>query len=355
LVQVQPLVSVIILNYNGEAYLQNCLASVLKSQYPNFEVILVDNASTDRSLKKAQEAFVDPRLKIVQNTQNLGFSGGNNVGFEHSSGEYLVFLNNDTIVQENWLASLVDAMQSDPSIGLAQSKIINMNSDVIQNAGWLFSNYLVRKHPVGEKRRSNVEFESVYEVSVASGASMIARRYLIDEVGLFDPKIPFFYDDTLLSFKTWLANKRVVVVENSRIRHIMGATSSWNTEAVTYNLLKAKICLMFDVYYRLNDLAKAALVNFVYTMVISLFTLRKKNLPAIYGTCHALTWGLGNLRYLWQNRLNHWGKTKIAPDELKQKFVRITLPVALYLLPSKLSNDYFAFEVRKYEDTVKKR
>ena len=350
-----PLVSIIILNYNGEAYLENCLASVLKNEYPNFEVILVDNASTDRSLKDAQETFGDdPHLKIVQNTKNLGFSGGNNVGYRHSSGEYVVFLNNDTVVEPDWLASLVDALQGDPSIGIAQSKIINMDNDVIQNAGWLFSNYLVRKHPVGEKKHRKTEFASPYEVSVASGASMIARRTLIDQVGLFDPHVPFFYDDTLLSFKTWLANKRVVAVENSCIRHILGATNVWTTEAVTYNLFKAKTCLIFDVYRRLDDLAKAALVNFAYTLNDSLFTLRKQNLPVIFGTFHGLTWGLRNLRYLWQNRLAHWSRTKVTPDELKQRFVRVTLPVPLYLLPSKLSNDYFAFEVGKYENTIKR-
>lgn len=327
---------------------------MLKSQYVNFEVILVDNASTDHSLKEAQETFgADPRLKIVQNTQNLGFSGGNNIGFGHSTGEYIVFLNNDTVVEETWLSCLVDAMQSDLSIGLAQSKIISMDSDSIQNAGWLFSNYLVRKHSVGEKSRYNVEFEPVYEVSVASGASMITRRDLIDEVGLFDPEIPFFYDDTLLSFKIWLANKRVVAVENSRIRHIMGATSSWNTESVTFNLFKAKTCLLFDVYYRPIDLAKAAFVNFVYSLIISLFSLRDKNLPTIYGTFHGLTWSLKKLPYLWRNRLLHWSRPKVTPEELKRRFARVVLPMALYLLPSKLSNDYFAFEVEKYENAIK--
>ena len=354
--QANPLVSVIILNYNGRDYLGNCLDSVLKSQYANFEVILVDNASTDRSLIDAQDTYgVDPRLKIVRNSSNLGFSGGNNVGFEYCSGEYIVFLNNDTIVEEDWLANLVDAMQNDSSIGLAQSKIIMMDTEEIQNAGWLFSNYLVRKHALGEKKPRKVEFEPVFEVSVASGASMIARRALIDEVGLFDEKIPFFYDDTLLSFKVWLANKRVVTVENSRIRHIMGATSSWNIEGTTYNLLKAKICLVFDVYYQLNDLAKATFVNLGYTMIISLFSLKKKNLPAIYGTFHGLTWAFGNLRYLWQNRLNHWNKTKVSPEALKEKFVKVKLPMALYLLPSKLSNDCFTSAVGEYEKSVIKQ
>ena len=348
-----PLVSIVILNYNGQSCLEDCLNSVLETKYPNFEVILVDNASKDESLKMAQKVFgADPRLKIVKNQTNVGFSGGNNIGFAYSKGEYIVFLNNDTIVDPDWLATLVSAMQNDPTIGLAQSMILNIDGDKIQTAGWLFSNYLVRKHALGENKDSNAQFKSVFEVSVASGASMIARRALIDEIGLFDPKIPFFYDDTLLSFKVWLANKRVVTVPNSRIRHIMGATSAWNIELKTFNLLKAKTCLMFDVYCNLDELTRAVFINFSNTMINSFFALKRKDLAIIYANAQALKWALSNLRYLWKNRLNHWSKTKISPKEFKNKFFRVKLPVAFYLIPSKLSNDYFTFAVGKCENAV---
>ena len=348
-----PLASVIVLNYNGKDYLANCIESVLASKYENFEVILVDNASTDGSLKTTQQHFgSDPRLKTIQNPANLGFSVGNNIGFEHCRGEYVVFLNNDTVVERDWLANLVAAMEKDPTIGLAQSKILMMDSKKIQTAGWLFSNYLVRKQALGENRDQETQYQPTFEVSVASGASMIARRDLINEVGLFDPKIPFFYDDTLLSFKVWLANKRVVTVDNSRIRHMMGATNVWTLERTTFNLLKAKICLTFDVYFRLSELLKAAFVNFTNTAINSLLALKRKNLPVVYANVRGLTWALGNLRYLWKNRQTHWSTTKISPEALKERFVRVNVPFALYLVPSKLSNECFASAVQRYENAV---
>ncbi len=101
---------------------------------------------------------------------------------------------------------------------------------------------------------------------------MITRRSLIEEIGLFDPAVPFFYDDTLLSFKVWLANKRVVTVSDSKIRHIQGATNVWNLNRTTYNLLKAKICLMFDVYYPIGELTKGLFVNLSSIAVNSLFS-----------------------------------------------------------------------------------
>jgi GT2 family glycosyltransferase len=346
----QSLVSIIILNFNGERYLNNCLSTVFETKYGNYEIILVDNASTDSSIKNALAKFGnDPRLKIVYNKKNLGFSGGNNVGFTYSSGEYIVFLNNDTEVDPDWLGYLVESLQNDASIGLAQGRILMIDGAKIQTAGWLFTDYLVHKHGLGENKRSDLAFKPVFEVSVASGAAMITRRSLIEEIGLFDPAIPFFYDDTLLSFKVWLANKRVVTVSNAKIRHMLGATSVWNIQSTTFNLMKAKICLTFDVYYRLDQLAKAFAVDFFSLSYEHFFNVRKKNLAVVVANIQAAIWGLRNLRFLWRNRLDHWSTTKVSSETLQAKFVRIKLPTAYYIVPSKIGKAHLSKKVNDYE------
>ena len=348
-----PLVSIVILNYNGQSCLEDCLNSVLETKYQNFEVLLVDNASKDNSLKLAEEAFgADPRLKIIKNRENVGFSGGNNIGFSYSKGEYIVFLNNDTIVDSDWLATLVNAMQNDPSIGLAQSMILNIGGDTIQTAGWLFSNYLIHKHQLCKDEPNSLKFKSVFEVSFVCGACMMIKREVAEEMGLFDPNMPFFYDDTLLSLKTWLAQKRVVTVSASKIRHVGGATNVWNVKFTRYHLLKSNICLLFDIYLKLTDLSKALLVNAFFISADSMFCVKNRKMTTIFGNIHALTWSIKNFRYIWQNRLNHWSKTTISPEKLKENFVRVKLPVPFYLMPSKLSRDCLALEVGKYEKII---
>jgi GT2 family glycosyltransferase len=211
LVREVPLVSIIIVNYNGKGYLNSCLSSVLNIEYPNFEIVLVDNGSNDSSIESAQKAFGDDkRLIILKSPSNLGFSAGNNFGFSYTKGKYIVFLNSDTTVDANWLNSLVDVMETDSTIGLAQSLILSIDGKKIGDAGWLWSDYLLFLHPVANGREANSKFTPVFEVSFASGCSLIARRTLLLKIGLFDSKIPFNYDDVLLSFKTWLAGKRVV-------------------------------------------------------------------------------------------------------------------------------------------------
>ena len=279
----------------------------------------------------------------------MGFSGGNNIGYFHSKGEYIVFLNNDTIVDPEWLDVLVDVMQNDSTIGLAQSMILNIDGDKIQTAGWLFSSYLGNKYQLYNDRPSNLKFKPVFEVSFACGACMIFKREVAEEMGVFDPKMPFFYDDTLLSIKTWLAQKRVVTVSKSIVRHVGGATNVWNMRFTTFQLLKSNICLLFDVYPRMADLSKALLVNAFSIFINSLFCVRKRNLPAVLGNLYALSWSLKNFRYIWQNKLNHWSKARVSPKMLLDKFVRIMMPIHFCVLPSKLGADYFASAVGKYE------
>lgn len=326
---------------------------MLQNNYRNYEVILVDNASTDASLDLVERTFGDdPHLRIIRNSKNLGFSGGNNLGYAQAYGEYIVFLNNDTVVDACWLTALVNALQMDPTIGLAQSKILNMDRESIQIGGWIFSNYLVRKHPLGQNKPSSHKFRSVFEISVASGASMIAPRALIEQTGLFDPKIPFFYDDTLLSFKVWMTNHRVVTVTDSKIRHMLGASKAWNVENTTFNLQRANTCLLFDVYYHPHELAKAYIVNSIHSLFHLVYALKNHNLGIIRANIHSLTWALHNFKFLWQKRTIHWSQTKVSPETLKEKFIRIHLPPALYLVPSKLGENMFLHAVGNYENTV---
>lgn len=350
-----PLVSVIILNFNGENYLERCLSSVLSTKYPNFEVIFVDNASTDSSLRLVEKTFAnDERLRVFKNGRNLGFSGGNNFGFSHARGDYIAFLNSDTIADPNWLTALVSAMEEDETIGLAGSTIQSIDGKKLRGAGGLWSDYLLFLYPVGAGKGGEFTFIPTFEVSFATGCSMIVRTDFIDEIGLFDPEIPYNYDDTLLSLKTWLAGKRVVSVSSSRIRHIGGATIKkfWNAQSVTFSLLRAKMCLLFDVYFNLKSLLKAFFILYCSIAVESVFSVVNGNLSEILGNIRATTWLIRNFEHVWENRLKHWGKPKISPTILLAKFIRIKLPFPICITHSKLAYSLYNDQCMKYENTL---
>ena len=353
-----PAVSVIIVNYNGQSYLEQCISSVLSSKYHSFEVILFDNGSTDRSLTLIEAKFgKDKRLKIIRSKKNLGFGPGNNEGFKHAEGRYIVFLNNDTIVDPDWLVTLVDAMEKDSTIGLAQSIIYEIDGKKIQRhgAGWIVDSYLIFREELGTNKDTGT-FPDVFETSFVQGAAMLIRRELVEAMGLFDPKFPFFYDDLLLSFKTWLAGKRVVVVSKSKVCHKGGATfrrSSWSSYQYFNQVFRGLIALNIDLHLNLKDLLKALFIFTLSEMIKDFACIKngRVNIVFIAADISASFWILRNLKYIWRSRLEKWSRAKISPEMLVDRFAKLIVPVNSYFLPS----FYHENEIKSCRDSLLKR
>src|SRR3989344_9257827 len=121
----RPLVSIVILNWNGKEHLARCLRSLARITYAPVEIIVVDNHSSDGSVAMARKKF--PRVLLVENQTNRGFSGGNNDGIRASRGMFIFIFNNDTQVEKSFLEPLVRLMEADSSIGCVQPKLVYGN------------------------------------------------------------------------------------------------------------------------------------------------------------------------------------------------------------------------------------
>jgi len=118
------LVSIIVLNYNGRDYLNDCLNSLLCQSYQDFEIILFDNSSSDNSAEFVHDNFSNDKIKIISSDTNLGFAGGNNAALKHAKGELIVLLNNDTVTDKEWLSELVNGLNYTADTGMVQSLVI---------------------------------------------------------------------------------------------------------------------------------------------------------------------------------------------------------------------------------------
>jgi len=346
-----PLVSIIILNYNGKRFLNECLSTVFRTKYPNFEVIFVDNASTDKSLDFVNKVFAEnKRLKIIRNRKNLGFGPANNVGFKHARGDYIAFLNNDTSVEPEWLATLVDALENDSTIGLAQSLIFNMDGQMVQSAGHLIGDYFISLSDAKSNNdRSKDMFPDVFEISFVCGAAMIIKREFLQEIGLFDPKYFWFYDDTYLSFRTWLANKRVVTVSGSKICHFGQGTSKSEISGMLrrYGVI-CRISIIFDVYWNLLGLSKGLFIFSVQRICGSLIeSIKQRKATNFRADLSGVRWVLENFRHIWGNRLKYWSRAVVDERTLRSRMIKINIPSFVYLVP-KLGSLYFNIETDKY-------
>lgn len=228
--QAKPQVSIVIPAFNKVEYSVACLRSIadkLAPDSPTYEVILVDNGSSDetRLLKGVKN------LVYVHNKENLGFVGGCNSGFAKAKGEYVVFLNNDAEVTENWLKALYSTINSDTSIGIVGSKII-YPSGVLQEAGGIIFNDATGLNYGKFDQANSYQYNYVRSVDYCSGASVIISRALMQKFGGFDPLYqPAYYEDTDLSFKVRKHGLRAVYQPDSVIYHIEGGTAGTNTNS----------------------------------------------------------------------------------------------------------------------------
>jgi GT2 family glycosyltransferase len=192
-----PRVSIIILNWNSYEVTRDCLLSLQKVGYPNYEVVLVDNGSVDGSPDKLAQEF--PSVRLVRNATNLGFAGGNNVAIRDilaRGSDYLLLLNNDTIVAPNFLEELLHAAESKPEIGLLNPKILYYDpADRIWYAGgsykmgWSFARHC------GVNRIDNGKYNQTREVSFVTGCALLAKAEVVRRVGLLDEMFFFGFED----------------------------------------------------------------------------------------------------------------------------------------------------------------
>jgi len=296
-----PIVSVIILNYNGKIFLNECLTSVLNSSYPNFEVILIDNASTDDSIKLAKERYGNvPVLIIVKNDSNLGFAAGNNEGISYGKGEYVLFLNNDTVVEPNWLIELVSVMESDAKIGAAQSKLLSLaDKRTIDSAGDFVDYYglSIRRGSWGEEDKG--QYDRIEEVFSARGAALIVRSKILAEIGAFDADFFLSYEDIDLCWRIRLNGYKVVFVPKSRVYHVGGATTISSSVNV-FHIEKNRLSTLLK-NTPIENLAKYNPLTFTLGEMICDFMFNRPLL--LYARIRAILWVLKNFKKIWCKRL----------------------------------------------------
>jgi GT2 family glycosyltransferase len=211
-----PRVSVIIVNFNGQDYLENCLVSLQQQTYPDYEIILVDNASSDRSIEIAQQYADD--VKLVISGHNLGFAGGNNLGVQHTTGDYLAFLNPDTIVQPAWLIELVNAMTTIDRAGLATAKILLLSEpDRINTCG--NDVHFTGIPTVRGWRLPASSMDQIEEVCSVSGACFLMRKQVFVEIGGFSDDFFLYCEDNDLAWRAQLAGYSCWYVPTSVVFH----------------------------------------------------------------------------------------------------------------------------------------
>lgn len=225
----QPtIVSVVIVNYNGKFLLENCLRSILDSNENNFEIVVVDNGSSDGSREHIDAVFRDVSLplKWVALDRNYGPSRARNDGVKVTRGEYIAFLDNDTCVHPQWISHALDLFKTDALIGCLQCKLLLMDQkDCFDYAGeFLGSNgFLVQQASYHEVDRG--QFDLPVEILAAKSAGMFIRKSVFEEISGFDEDYFIYMEETDLGWRSWMAGYRTLFCPKSVVFHKFSSSS----------------------------------------------------------------------------------------------------------------------------------
>ena len=271
-------VSIIVLNWNGERWMEKCLGSVKENTtYYDYEVIVVDNGSKDGSVELLEKLKKQGLINVlIKNSENKGFAYANNQGFAKAKGQYYFMLNNDTLVTKNWLTNAVNVLESD-------SKIAAVGSKLIQH-----EDYDSKKYGIGPD----------VEKQTTCGAAMLMRKDVIDKIGVLDAEnfSPIYGEETDWCYRARSAGFKIMETNSSRIVHLGSVDTKrqtgkeWQYTLMNTNRVKAML-------YNLGAVEFA------------------KHIPGL-GLIFARSIKDGMLKYLLQS---YWNNVKILGHTLKER------------------------------------
>jgi GT2 family glycosyltransferase len=220
----EPLVCVIVLNWNGKELLRECLESLQQTAYGAMTVVVVDNGSSDGSADMVRGEF--PQVELIENPTNIGFCRGNNAGFRYAldrGAAYCVLLNNDVTVRATWLGELVAAAEEDGRVGALSPKMLMADSETTLNSAGLCCSIIGCVWDRGFGEPDGPEWDTPAEVVGVSGGAFFVRSSALREVGLL-PNFDIYLEDADLSMRIWNAGYTIRYVPASVVLHKYSAT-----------------------------------------------------------------------------------------------------------------------------------
>ena len=331
----KELVSVIVINFNGKEFLQRLFSSLLQTNYSKFEIILVDNASSDGSAELIRDDFNDSRISVIVNESNLGPSAARNIGFRRARGEFIAFLDNDTEVDKEWLNELIKVFRSDSRIAVAQCKLLNMvernrydhAGDFLTPLGFLYerSNHSIDKG----------QFDKVTDIFSAKSAASMIRSSVYKELGMYDDSYFIFMEETDFCFRVWLAGYRVVFVPKAIVWHAYNTSLKEFKKYYTSYMVRFCGCRN----YILTHLKNLSLLNLFrilpfhilsWAVISFIFLLKGRVFDAIY-ILKGIFWNLFNIHTILKKRAFVQKNIRKVDDDIIFSYLMIKQPFSFYL------------------------
>jgi len=290
-----PLVSIVTVNYNHSETTLELIESLSRITYPNIEIIVVDNASPDDDPQVIKEKY--PNIIDIESVINYGFAGGNNLGIMRARGEYVLLLNNDVVVPEDFLEPLVLKFINEPEYGAISPKIHYYHTlNTIQYAGFTpIDPRTVRNTTIGKGELDKGQYDQDYETAYAHGAAMMVPMAVIKRVGMMSYEFFLYYEEADWCNRIKKAGYKIGYVHNSKVLHKESVTTGKMSDLKVYYLTRNRL-----VYMRRNIEGKDFVISLLYQIFVAigknaLMYLLKGKLKMFWAYIKAIVWNIQNM------------------------------------------------------------
>lgn len=306
--------TVIIPTVNKKELLAECLKSLKNQTYLDFDIIVIDNGSTDGTSKFVEENY--PKIRIIKNQTNKGFVAVNQ-GIKSSSTEFVVLLNNDAIAKEDWLEELVAGLKRHPEAGFAASKMLKADQKTIDSAGDGFNLNIMGGYAIGSGKLDSEKYNEEKFCFSASGGAAIYRKEVFEKVGKFDEKFFAYFEDIDFGFRANFAGFKCVYIPKAVVYHRGGETAVHNS---LYHLRLTDrnkiITVLKNLPFRYFLKYKRATFDLLFWPLIELLKQGPRVLPFFWNRLIIFVW----LPDIFSDRFRI-RKTRVISDEELEKLL----------------------------------
>jgi len=303
-------ISIVIPHHNGKDLLFNCLQSIYQNiSISNFEIIVVDNNSNDGSTEAVKKYF--PKINLIKSKKNLGYSGGCNLGAKNSKGEYVIFLNNDTLHTKDWIEELIAFLDKNPHAGAAQPKILNAikkdTFDYAGGAGGFIDKYcfpFARGRLFSTLEKDFQQYDNTKKIFWASGASFIIRKNLLKDLDYFDDIYFAYMEEIDLCWRLQALGWGVWYVPSSKIYHFGKQTIKENSFK-SYYLNHRNSWILFLKNSQNFENGFLIMKRFILDQMAILYSIITFDLKRCLGIFASHFWLIFNFNIILRSRLKN--------------------------------------------------
>lgn len=341
----RPLVSILIVNFNGIRFLKNCFNSLRNCTYPNLEILFIDNCSTDNSVEFVNQNY--PEVKVIQNAENFMFARGNNEGIKIAKGKYICLLNNDVEVDAGFIEPIIDVFEKYPKVGACQSKLLEMqNRNHLDYTGacggyidW-FGYTFLRGRIMNETESDQGQYDESVAIFWTSGACMFIRREALQPSGLLDEDFQLHMEEIDLCWRLKLNGWNLYSIPDSKIWHHGGGTLNHNDPIKIYYNFRNNIFMLAKNLSSLNLFIRLPL-RFILDAIALLRSLILFQFKMAIAILKAYSWILTHIGLIYQKRRQ--------VQKARQKTDR----EVLYLMyPGSIVFEFFLLGKKRFSDLI---